>query len=513
MTLNVRKFAADPLAFIDALVIPSAVGQKRFAEVMAPHQREWFSAIAPSLLAVAAGKPPPIGRFWTERSKGGSKDSDAACVLLWLLAFSRVKLDMQVGAADRDQALELKKAAVDVLRLNDWLSQRVESQAWTLSCPASGSECAIIAADVAGSHGARPDIVILNELSHVTKEEFASNLLDNASKKPNGLVIVATNAGFTGTWQYSWREMARESDRWHFNQFAQPAPWLSDAEVEEAKRRNSRSRFDRLFWGVWVSGAGDAIDSADIQACIDSDLAPMGRREGWFYVAGLDLSVKHDHSGLVVLAGNRATQQLQLAYCESWKPDPTTGQVNLLRIEKTILDMNQRYGFSVVGVDPFQAALMMQRLALQRVKMKEVPFTGGNLNLMASTMLDVFRSRRIRLYNHPQLTADLGRLTIVERSYGYRLEATHTDEGHADVATALAIALPLAVDLLGTVPIRVGAIGDDWDGRTPYERAMHAHAVRADAHAREMQRLHAGGSNADGREEIRAVMSSLRNPF
>src|ERR1043165_5689139 len=117
--MTLKQFKSDPLAFFNALIIPSALGVHPFAEAMADHQRDWFKAIAPALLAVAAGEKPPIGRFWSERTKGGSKDSDCACVLLWLLAFSPFKLDMIVGAADRDQAGELKKAAADILRLND----------------------------------------------------------------------------------------------------------------------------------------------------------------------------------------------------------------------------------------------------------------------------------------------------------------------------------------------------------------------------------------------------------
>src|SRR4029079_1588500 len=160
---------------------------------------------------------------------------------------------------DRDQAAELKKAAADILRLNAWLAQRIEGQSWTLLCRATGSECRLLQSDIAGSHGSRPDIVVMNELSHVTKEEFSQNLLDNASKKPNGIVIVATNAGFLGTWQHSWRKMAQESDRWHFHTWSQPAPWLSDDEVEEAARRNSRARQQRLYWGHWVAQTGDAL--------------------------------------------------------------------------------------------------------------------------------------------------------------------------------------------------------------------------------------------------------------
>ena len=89
--------------------------------------------------------------------------------------------------------------------------------------------------------------------------------------------------------------------------------------------------------------------------------------------------------------------------------------------------------------------------------MREVAFVGKNLNEMASTLLDVFRSRRIALYDHPALIADLGRLSIEEKSYGHRLSATRTEEGHADLATALAIALPIAVEQSGKVP-RINAI-------------------------------------------------------
>jgi len=201
--VDIAAYAADPMAFFEALVIPSAHGPRPFGECMADFQADWFASIAPSLLAVAHGEKPECGRYWTERTKGSSKDTDAACALLWLLAFSRVKLDMQVGAADRDQAGELRKAAADVLRLNDWLGQRIEVQAWSLLCRATGSECSTVAAEISGSHGARPDAVVINELSHITKEEFSQNLLDNASKKPHGLVIIATNAGFAGTWQES----------------------------------------------------------------------------------------------------------------------------------------------------------------------------------------------------------------------------------------------------------------------------------------------------------------------
>jgi hypothetical protein len=509
--MNIKQFASDPLAFFDALIIPSAHGSRPFLEVMADFQRDWFKAIGPTLLAVAAGQKPPIGRFWSERTKGGSKDSDCACVLLWLLAFSRQKLDMQVGAADRDQAAELKKAAGDVIRLNEWLASRVEVQAWSLICKATGSECSIIASDVASSHGARPDIVVMNELSHVSKEEFAGNLLDNATKKPNGIVIVATNAGFTGSWQENWRTMARESERWNFHSYCQPAPWLSDEEVEEAARRNSSARQRRLYWGEWVAQIGDALDDADIKAAINNSLRPGLIRPSDFYVAGLDLGIKQDHSALVIIAGSLQTLQLRLVFAQSWKPSPLTGKVDLMAVERAVSDAHSRFDLSTVGYDPYQCELLAQRCSAQGVPMHEMTFSGANLDLMASTMLDVFRSRRLELYNHPALIADLGRLTIEEKSYGHRLSATRTEAGHADLATALAIALPLAVDHASN-PL-IDPLGG-WHGDNDNDYTSHFEQQLADWEAEQRMFAERDSPADELREALhRGEVQVSHNPF
>ena len=127
-----REYAGSPLAFLEDLIIPGVHGAVRFGDAWADFQSDEFKKLAPALLAVASGKKPPIGRYWWERTKGASKDSDLACCLLWLLAFTRRPLSCQVGAADQDQAAELRKAAADVLRLNPWLSQRISVQNWRI---------------------------------------------------------------------------------------------------------------------------------------------------------------------------------------------------------------------------------------------------------------------------------------------------------------------------------------------------------------------------------------------
>jgi phage terminase large subunit-like protein len=425
-----KNFAAEPMAFFRNLTIPGARGQQLFGVCMAEFQRDRFESIAPALLAVAHGHKPSIGKHWWEATKGASKDSDLACCLLWLLAFSHRPLSCQVGAADADQADELRKAAKDILRLNAWLNQRVTIQNWKIICEATGATCEIVAADVAGSHGSRPDVLILNELSHITKQEFAENLADNASKVPQGLVVIATNAGQFRTWQFKWRELARKSPRWVFHQWAQPAPWLDSAELEEAKLRNSTSRFLRLWHGVWSSGAGDALDPDDIEAAIlqpERAHLPVpgelyGPEQFCGYVCGLDLGWKHDHAALVTLGRNGRTQRIRLAQCRSWAP-AADGKVDLMAVEEAVYEAWRAFRPSVVGYDPSQAALMAQRLTRRGVPMREIPFVGKNLDRMATSLLEIFRSRAIDLYRDEKLIRDLQRLSIVEKSFGHKLEA------------------------------------------------------------------------------------------
>src|SRR5262245_34602452 len=130
--MDLRRFASDPAAFRSELVIPGAHGPTRFGQAMADFQKLDFAALDAAFVALSKGEQPPIDRYWLERTKGASKDTDLAVSLLWLLAFSRRAITAQVGAADQDQADELRKAAKGILRLNSWLGELLEIQSWSI---------------------------------------------------------------------------------------------------------------------------------------------------------------------------------------------------------------------------------------------------------------------------------------------------------------------------------------------------------------------------------------------
>jgi len=445
MALPINEFAANPKVFRDHLVIPSARGPAKLGDVVADFQARDFAAMDPAFLALAAGNKPEIGRYWLERTKGGSKDGDLAVMLLWLLCFSPRSLTCQVGAADQSQADELRKACKLILRLNPWLSHAVTIQAWTILNARTDSRCEIIPADVAGSHGARPDLLIVNELSHILREEFVRNLLDNASKVPSGVVVIASNAGFVPSFAYDLRETARTSERWYFSAYQQPAPWLDPAEVEEAKKRNPPLRFQRLFEGKWVRGSGDALSGDDIEDAITEYEPMIGDEADFVFYAGVDIGVSRDHSAVAVVGLSRG--RIRLATIRSWEPPRFRGgKIDLAEVETTLLGLHHRFGLAKCLYDPHQCELMAQNLIKQFVPMEGLPFTANNLTAMATTLLQRFHSKTVDLYEDPGLISDLHGFRLIDKGLsGYKLDSARTSAGHGDKGIAFVLAL-LAAD-------------------------------------------------------------------
>ncbi len=443
---SIATYLTDPLAFIEDLTVPIP-SAPRFGDVMAPFQRMRLRKLVPDLHALVARERPPIGRHWWEATKGASKDTDLAAAVMWLLAFARRPLYGQAGAADASQAAEIRKAANEWLNANPWMHERIKVLRGEIRSPSTGSTLEIMTSDAATAHGSRPDFMLVNELHAIKSKEVAETWIDNADKIPWGVRVIATNAGFQNSWQWQWREIALDGARigiWYFHKFAKPAPWISMVQLAESKRRNTASRYLRLWEGLWVKGTGDALDPADVEACVKLK-AGVEPSDKLIFLGGLDLGVRHDHSAFVVL-GAEPMGRIKLAVCESWAPG-LDGKVDLMAVRRGVLTAHQKYDLRWLGYDPSQAELMAQELEHEGVPMNAVEFRGKNLDLMARELLQTFRNRRIDLYPDDRLVNDLYRLTIEERSYGYKLTAISDDTGHADRAIALAIPLPLALEI------------------------------------------------------------------
>jgi phage terminase large subunit-like protein len=495
----------NPQQFLENLYVPTAKGPRRFGDVIATFQRDRFGLLIPSLAAMVQGKTPPATRFWIEATKGASKDSDLCICLLYLLLFSKRTLRIQIGAYDAEQADEIRLIAKQILRIDAPLNRAaaglIEVRGESILNTKTESRAQILTTDSKGSHGSRPDVVLVNELSHVADREFCETLLDNADKVPGGLVIIATNAGFVPSWQAEWKATAVDSGRWTIHEYKQPAPWISPDDLAESKRRNPPLRYARLWRGEWVAdGGGDALASDLLQAACTLAGPTMVRERGWAYVAGVDLGISRDASAVAVVArhvghlertaepsrepllpfqetmidlGLREPQitertewipgtgKLKLVRVAVWNPTPG-GKVNLSDIETTLLGLHSVYGFSSVACDPWQAALLIERLQRAGVPATATEFTSPNLRSMAQATLDAFQERTLSIWPDDVLLRDLRSLRVKETGNSFRLISNRGDgaTAHSDLATAAVLAIHAAKRLDCTMPRYVNQGGE-----------------------------------------------------
>jgi phage terminase large subunit-like protein len=479
MPATFPEMAASPKLFRESLIIDHDGKPTPFKPD--PFQQETFAILDPAWLSVAgygAEKPGIIRRCWIERGRGASKTGDLAVMLAWGLMFAKGPVKMIAAAGDADQARLLKAAIESLVRLNLWLKQVLSVQADKVANDKNGAELAIISSDVQTSFGLLPDVVIVDELCHWPEgrgQSLWESLFSSVGKRGNALLIAASNAGFTESWQWPLREQIRSDPDWTFCRFEGFPSWLSEKTIAGQRRTLPPLVFDRLWSNRWSSGSGDALQPADIDRSLVLEGPTAGWESGYVFYVGVDLGISRDHTGVVVV-GKRHDGLLRVCRVMSWKPPPG-GKVDLQLVQDFCLEMHKRFNSPQFFIDEWQAEKMRQDLVKIGVRMEGVSFSGKVRMELASSLIENFSGGTIVCYNDPDLVSDLKRLRIKEGPSGYYLDSDRTAKGgHADRATALALACLAArrsppMSTSTELPVPFG--GPSWLGLQQYGGASY----------------------------------------
>ncbi len=451
LALSLADKSDDPVRFFGNVGVAVGKSVMPFFRVWQPFQHEWIAALAPTLAAVRQRQKPSAKRFLFDGTKGCGKDFILALAILYLLISCRWPIRIEVGANDREQADEVRKSILEILaipgELNRLLAKVLEVSADKIVNTATGGTMFIKCRDARGGHGTRPDVTVVDELTHIEDEEFALTLADNATKMASGVLLVATNAGHLGTWQHRWKQQAVDSPHWQHFEYKQVAPWLDPADIEDARRRNPPARFSRLYHGAWVDLSGDALGTTDIYAAVVDGLAQEPVK-GEQYAGGLDLATASDNAAWCV-TGKLANGQLFVRRLRVWRP-PGDGQlIDLQRIEDEVAADCANFKIRCSHCDPHESVHMVQRLQRMGHAVEIRHQVGKHQVDQAAELLGSFRDRMIRIPDDARLVRELKRIEILEKSYGFRIHAERTKDGHADAVTALALSLTAARTLRG----------------------------------------------------------------
>ncbi|MHC4405415.1 MAG: hypothetical protein ACYTG0_37690 [Planctomycetota bacterium] len=461
-------YATDPMAFFQDLRLPIA-GHPRFGIAMHGYQREALEAITPCLLALAHRRKPPTRAFWLEWVKGSGKDLVISACILWLLLFCPWAVLIQIGADDQAQAGEVRRSLLDWIRANPAIAPRLDVQRWRVLCPATGAEAEILTSDESSAHGSRPDLLCVNELSHISSEGFAETLADNFTKQPDAVAIFAMNAGLVDSLAWRWREIYQDNERCFFSKMDTTPPHQDERDIEEASRRNPPTRFARLYRGVWGSFDGDFFDPNWItRAIVRKDPFPMEAHVYDLAAVGCDAGVVRDHASIVVLRGGYQAQKIRAAEVLNFPPP-----VNLDYLADQILAAADRHKTRYIRCDPWQLIGAVQRFQLAGYDADIVHPTTDALTRAATSLMESLRNERLELFDHPLLIEDLKSCRIVDRQVsditrGFQIALAKNANGHGDRLAAALLCLP---DMLGAIqyspppepePRRVYASG--WPG-------------------------------------------------
>ncbi len=519
-----QRYATDPAAFRNELLIDVDGVVRRFGDVMDPWQAHDFAAMDAALMRCVGRSATDTGktRAYLERGRGHSKTTDLAITCAWALAFATRPMRGYAFAADRDQARLLKDAVQRLTRLNPWLAEILSVELHRVvnvaaGHPGAGSVLEISSSDVGSSYGILPDFIIADELCHWEGDgALWDSIISSAAKRANCLLVVISNAGFVDSWQWKIREAARTDSAWFFSRLDGPqASWLTAERLAEQQRMLPPIAFARLWGNQWSTGGGDALTPEDIAAAIRDDLRPMkGNESNWLFVAGIDLGLTRDCSAVVVLAvqAGGVASKIRLAQHKLWRPS-LGKKVNLSAVEHHVLALDERYGLEFVGFDPWQMEHLAQRLEADSAHrrrnvrrrygsqpwMREIPPTAANLRQQAALTIECFQDRRMQLFDCPPLRRDLERLRVEEKNYGFRLVSPRDETGHGDSASAFCLALLLAHELAGKKPIKAG-VCSGLDGNGPLSAALASWELEEEMYHLEQQWL--GGSSSDDTQEV-----------
>lgn len=525
-----NRYAADPAAFRASLIVDVDGTARRLGDVLEPWQRDDFESLDAALMSCNGRSDKPAKmRAWLERPRGHSKTTDIAIICCWALAFATRPLKGYAYAADRDQAGLLKAAMATIIRLNPWLGKILGVEAHRVinaanSHPGEGGTITIEASNVGSSYGILPDLIVADEVCHWEGDgSLWFSLISSAAKRSNCLMLAISNAGFAESWQWKIREAIRiDTETWHFSRLDGPrASWIDDKRLAEQRRQLPPVAFARLWLNEWSTGGGDALTPEDIEAAFDERLRPLTRRNSdQLFVAGIDLGLTRDCSAVVVLAvpEGGGAGRVRLVTNKLWRP--TLGRkVDLMEIERYVLELDEKFGLEAIGADPWQAELLLQRLeadtghtrrnerrfAGDQPWARGIPPTATNLRAQATMVIETFNDRRLQCYPCEPLRRDLMRIRVEEKSYGIRLNSPRDGDGHGDTFSAFSLALLLAHEYAG----QETAIAGRWDEHpemTPLQRANARLQEENDQRLREYEARKARTADDDYRDDFLDAM-------
>ena len=225
------------------------------------------------------------------------------------------------------------------------------------------------------------------------------------------------------------------------------ASW-QDADWEASMRRERPSAYQREFLNEFASSSSQFINMAKWDACVDPSATPLLSAPHLSVYVGIDASFKHDATAIVVVYYDETYQLVRLVYHRIFQPSPEQPLDFEATIERTLLELRNKYYVKKIVYDPSQLQATMQRMARAGLPIEEFPQTMPRLTAAAQNLFDLIEAQSIVVYPNDEMRPAISRCVAQENSRGWKI--SKDKQSHKiDVVVALMMAAQAAVQGVG----------------------------------------------------------------
>jgi phage terminase large subunit-like protein len=459
---QLARWKSNPISFIDeVMVLFDPVTGERCG--LLPAEREFLRF---AFQTDADGRLLYPELVFGAPKKSGKTGFAALFVLTMVLLFGDRYAEGYTLANDLEQAQSRVFEAIKrIVEASPLLMREAKITADRIVFPAfHGATINALASDYASAAGANPTISCFDEGWAYTSER-SRRLWDEMVPPPTRRVacrLLVTYAGFTGESvlleELHKRGMAQPEVApslhagdgilmaWHHEPIA---PWQHEGWLAQMRRSLRPAQYLRMIENRFVTSEAAFVPMAAWDRCIDPNVGATVAAKGFPVYIGVDASVKHDSSAIVVTTWDAAAQQVRLVFHRVFQPTPDDPLNFEETIEATLRDLHKRFNISKILFDPFQMVSSSQRLTQAGLPIEEYPQSVPNLTAASQNLYELINSGGLVVYPDEAMRLAVSRAIAIETSRGWRI-AKEKQSHKIDVVVALAMSALAAVRGQGT---------------------------------------------------------------
>jgi Phage Terminase len=452
------RLRRDPCAFIEQHLHDPETG-KPFVLLKAERA---FLALA--LALDDDGRLKHSELIYSAIKKSGKTTFAAIFVITVLLLYGARYAEGYSVANDLEQAqsrvFEMIKRIITASPL---LSAAARVTADKITFTATNATISCLASDYASAAGGHPTIAVFDELWGYSSER-GRRLFDELVPVPTRKIscrLTVTHAGFSGEstllnelYERGLQLPSVGTDLHAGNgllmfwSHVPLAPWQDERWLSEMRRSLRPNQFLRMIENRFVTAESTFIDMQQWDLCVDPSYTMVAADPNLPVHIGVDASTKHDSTAIVAVTWDASCNKVKLIWHRTFQPSPTDPLDFENTIERTLLELRQRFRIRKVLFDPWQMQAVAQRLQRNGLAVEEFPQTLPNLTAMSQNLFELISARNLAVYPDAAMRTAISHTVAVESARGWRL--TKEKSSHKiDVVVALAMAAHSAVSNAG----------------------------------------------------------------